>query len=141
MEPERRPPANGPAPVTEEGYRPYVSPFVAGLRSRCPRCGEGRLYQGLLTLRPRCESCGLDLRKADSGDGPAVVLIFVLGFTMVPLAILLEVLAEPPLWLHAVLWGFVILGGALLLLRPTKALFIALQYRNRASDSGVERYD
>ena len=37
-----------------------VSPYVAGLAGRCPRCGKGRLFQGFLNLRPRCDVCGLD---------------------------------------------------------------------------------
>ena len=47
----------------------------AGLRCRCPRCGKGKLFAGFLTLRPRCEVCGLDYGFADSGDGPAVFIM------------------------------------------------------------------
>ena len=50
-----------------------VSPFSAGMRGRCPRCGEGDLYAGFLKVHSQCESCGLDLKFADSGDGPAVI--------------------------------------------------------------------
>ena len=45
----------------------------AGLSCACPRCGEGRLFRGFLTLQSRCEVCGLDYRFADSGDGPCRV--------------------------------------------------------------------
>jgi len=48
-----------------------VSPYVAGLTCRCPRCGRGKLFDGLLTVAPVCSACGLDLKKEDSGDGPA----------------------------------------------------------------------
>ena len=39
-----------------------------GLRRRCPRCGEGALFDGFFTQRPRCTACGLDLadRHGDS---------------------------------------------------------------------------
>lgn len=124
-----------------QGYRRRVSPLAAGLRCRCPNCGRGRLFAGFLTVAERCSVCGLDLKSADSGDGPAVFLIFVLGALVVPAALLLESLASPPLWLHALLWGVVILGGAVALLRPFKATLIALQYRHRASDSGSTRYE
>ena len=59
---------------------PRVSPIAAGLACRCPRCGRGRLFDGYLTVAARCSACGLDLSKADSGDGPAVFIIFILGF-------------------------------------------------------------
>ena len=34
-------------------------PIGRGLRGRCPRCGEGRLFQGFLSLRTACDNCGL----------------------------------------------------------------------------------
>jgi uncharacterized protein (DUF983 family) len=109
-----------------------VSPFVAGLRCRCPRCGRGRLFAGLLRVAPVCSICGLDLKKADSGDGPAVFVILVLGALVVPLAILVERLFGPPEWIHLALWPPLILAGSLVLLRPFKATMIALQYRHRS---------
>lgn len=124
-----------------QGYFPRVSPFAAGLGCKCPRCGRGKLYNGFLTLAESCTACGLDLRKADSGDGPAVFAIFILGAVVVPLALLFEASLAPPYWLHLVIWPPVILGGTLGLLRPMKATLIALQYQNKASDSGTEDYD
>ncbi len=103
------------------------------MRCRCPRCGRGKLYDGLLTVCERCTSCGLDLRAQDSGDGPAVFVILVLGGIVVGLALLVEVKFSPPLWVHALLWPGVILAGAIVLLRMFKATLIALQFRHRAA--------
>jgi len=127
--------------VSESDYRPRVSPISAGLSCKCPRCGRGALFDGYLTVAERCTECGLDLRKADSGDGPAVFIIFILGFLIVPLALIFEALAAPPLWLHMVIWPPLVLIGALALLRPMKGVMIALQYHHKASDSGTESYD
>lgn len=110
-----------------------ISPVMAGLRCRCPRCGETPLYEGLLTIRERCETCGLDLRAQDAGDGPAVFVILILGFIVVGLAAFVEIKFEPPLWVHVVLWPGIILGGAIAMLRSLKALLIALQFRHRAA--------
>jgi uncharacterized protein (DUF983 family) len=110
--------------------RAPVGPFSAGLRCRCPRCGRGRLYDGVLSVAPVCAACGLDLAKHDSGDGPAVFAIFILGAVVTPLAFVLEELAAPPLWVHLAVWTPVILGLAILLLRPMKATLIALHYKN-----------
>ena len=120
---------------------PGVSPIKAGLRCKCPRCGQGALYAGFLEVAERCADCGLDLKKADSGDGPAVFLIFILGAVVVPLALLLEAKAAPPMWVHMMIWPVVILGGAIGLLRPMKGLLIALQYHHKASESGTQNYD
>jgi uncharacterized protein (DUF983 family) len=127
--------------MSQDSYHPRRSPIAIGLKCRCPRCGEGRLYEGFLTVAERCTVCGLDLQKADSGDGPAVFIIFILGFIVVPLALLLESAVAPPLWLHLVIWPPVIVGGALALLRPAKGILIALQFRHRASESGSVDYD
>src|SRR2546421_321471 len=110
------------------------SPVVAGLSCRCPRCGEGKLFQGFLTLRPCCEVCGLDYAFVDSGDGPAVFVIFLAGFVVVGLALVVEILYQPPFWLHALLWGPLILVMTLAPLRPMKGLLIALQYHHKAEE-------
>ncbi len=127
--------------VADPPNHPRVSPIVAGLTCKCPRCGRGPLYEGFLTVATRCEACGLDLEKADSGDGPAVFIIFILGFLVVPLALLLESQLAPPYWVHVALWPVVILGGALGLLRPLKGLLIALQFHHKASEGGTKSYD
>ena len=114
------------------GFHPPISPFRAGLACRCPRCGKGRLYAGFLTVTPRCSACDLDLSAQDSGDGPAVFIILILGFIVVGLALWTEITFEPPFWVHAILWPPIILGGALLMLRPFKGVLIALQYRHRS---------
>lgn len=114
------------------------SPLVTALTCRCPRCGKGKLFQGFLSLRPRCDNCGLDYNFIDSGDGPAVFVILGAGFIVVFAALAVEVLYQPPFWLHAVLWLPLILITTLLPLRPIKALMIALQYRHKAAEGRLE---
>ncbi len=105
-----------------------VSLTRAALACRCPR--EGALFTGLLTVQPSCPACGLDLSAQDAGDGPAVFVIFFLGLIVVGLAAIVEIKLSPPLWVHLVLWTPLIIGGAILMLRPLKAGLIALQFRH-----------
>ena len=128
---------NGPerSPI-DGGGSPPPSAFAAGLGCRCPRCGKGSLYQGFLSVRDRCRVCGLDYAKADTGDGPAVFIILIVGAIVVLLAVLTEIWVMPPYWVHAMLWPPLILGLSLGLLRPAKALMMALQYRHQASEDG-----
>ncbi len=109
--------------------------LATGLACRCPRCGQGKLFQGFLTVVPACPQCRLDLTGADSADGPAVFIIFIVGALVVPLALLSEAWFAPPVWVHAVVWGPIILGASLGLLRPAKAIMIALQYKHRAGET------
>ena len=116
--------------TAEIRHFPPVSLAHAAFACRCPRCGEGRLFTGLLSVRPSCPACGLDLSAQDAGDGPAVFVILFLGLIVVGLAAIVEIKFAPPLWLHMVLWTPLILGGAILMLRPLKAGLIALQYKH-----------
>ena len=115
-----------------------LSPIRTGLACRCPRCGRGRLFQGFVDLRPRCEACGLDYSFADAGDGPAVFIIFLAGLVVVGCALVVEILYHPPVWLHALLWGPLILATTLLPLRPMKGLMIALQYHHKAAEGRLD---
>jgi uncharacterized protein (DUF983 family) len=109
---------------------PPLSPLATALQCRCPRCGKGKLYGGLLSVAPVCAQCGLDLKAQDAGDGPAVFVVLILGALVVALALLVEVMFAPPMWVHIVLWTPTIFGGAILMLRPLKAWLIAMQYRH-----------
>jgi uncharacterized protein (DUF983 family) len=109
--------------------------IAAGLSCACPRCGQGRLFAGFLKLQPRCERCGLDFGFADSGDGPAVFIMFLAGAIVVGAALVTEILFQPPYWVHAALWLPLILLVTLGPLRPMKGLMIALQYHQQAAES------
>lgn len=126
----------GGAPQRDED----LSVMGKSLSCRCPRCGVGGLFKpGALAfdLQEKCESCGLDFTKNDSADGPAVFLIFILGFSIVPLALLAESLLHPPLWVHAIVWTVVVLGLTLGALKPLKSYVIHLQYKHRPGDWNV----
>jgi uncharacterized protein (DUF983 family) len=112
-----------------------LTPVLAGLRGRCPRCGKGRLFHGFLAVPPRCEHCNLDFSFVDSADGPAFFVMFIAGFIVAGSALTVEILYAPPYWVHALLWAPLILVTTLLPLRPIKGLLIALQYHHKAAES------
>jgi uncharacterized protein (DUF983 family) len=92
------------------------------------------LFRSGLVLREKCERCGLSFAFADSGDGPAVFAIFILGFVVLGSALLVEFRLRPPVWVHVVLWGLATPALAFVLLRSLKGVLIALQYRHRAGE-------
>lgn len=112
-----------------------VSPLAAGLACKCPRCGEGALFSGYLKLAPSCARCGLDYAKADSGDGPAVFVIFVVGFLAVALAIVARYVWEWPIAAALALSIGATLASGLLFLRVFKSTLIALQFAHNAAES------
>ncbi|RUT31175.1 DUF983 domain-containing protein [Arsenicitalea aurantiaca] len=114
------------------------NPIRAGLLCRCPRCGEGPLFSGFLAVAPGCSRCGLDFGFADSGDGPAIFVIFVAGFAIIALAMVTEAIFHLHPLMHLALWlpGTVLL--CLALLRPFKGVMIALQFHNDAQEGRSE---
>jgi len=116
----------------DKAYYPPVTPFAAGVKATCPRCGQGRLYSGLLQPARGCLNCKLDYSFIDSGDGPAVFVIMILGFVILGLALAVESAFHLPIWLHMVIWLPVIIGTSLWALRVGKAFMIALQYQTNA---------
>ena len=122
----------------EGALLPSVPLLAAALGCKCPRCGRGALYQGLLTVRARCTACDLDLSQHDTGDGAAVFVILILGAVVVGLALWVELTFSPPLWLHVVLWTPITLAGAVLMLRVIKAGLIAQQFRLRQLGPGPD---
>jgi uncharacterized protein (DUF983 family) len=92
------------------------------------------LFHGFLTLEPKCSACDLDNAFADTGDGPAVFIILIVGFIVMAAALVTEVRLHPPMWLHMTLWLPLVVILSLGLLRPMKGLLIALQYVNKARE-------
>lgn len=119
-------------------YYPPVSPYAAGFGGKCPRCGQGALFKGFLSLHANCSVCDLDFAKADSGDGPAFFVMSLVSFFAVALAFIARFVWDAPMGLALfVSIGFTV-AATLLLLRPMKATLIALQYANNAEEGRLE---
>ncbi|WP_374572839.1 DUF983 domain-containing protein [Phenylobacterium sp. J367] len=86
-------------------------------------------------MSPRCEACGFDLARADSGDGPAVFVILVAGLLVAFGALFTEIAFAPPVWVHLMVWLPATLIVVLALLRPMKGLMLAAQFKNKASEA------
>jgi uncharacterized protein (DUF983 family) len=124
--------------AADKALYPPLPPSATGMRGRCPRCGEGRLWKGFLDLQARCSACGLDFSFADSGDGPAVFIIMIVGFIVVGLALFVEFTFSPPYWVHVILWVPLVLGLSIGLLRPLKGFMIAQQYKHKAAEGRID---
>ncbi len=110
----------------------------AALLGRCPRCGQGALFDGYLKVAPRCSACGLDYGPFDAGDGPAVFVILIVGAIVTVSALIVEVKYQPPYWVHVALWVPLVIVLSLVLLRLAKALLLVLQYRHNAGEGRLE---
>ena len=116
------------------------APAPGGLAARlpfgtCPRCRARTLFAGVVSFSERCRSCGLDFSGFNVGDGPAAFLTLVIGAVVSALAIWLQLAAEPPFWVHALLWipltTFAVIAG----LRYSKAKLLAAEWRRKAGEA------
>lgn len=113
---------------------PQIPISRSALLGRCPRCGNGSLYRGFLTVADSCKICGLPLKASEQGDGAAFFCICIIGSLAGIFAAIVEVMYQPPYWLHAAIWIPFIIISSLFGIRATKAAIIAMQYKFRPED-------
>ncbi len=114
------------------------SPWVAGVRLRCPQCGRGEVFEGYLRFRDHCRACGADFKAADAGDGPAVFVILIAGAIVAPLLIILQFGLDLPGWLALAITMAAAIALCLALLPPFKATLFALQCKHKAREATTE---
>ena len=93
-----------------------------GFGGHCPKCGQGKLFQGYLKPLSACASCGEDTGRIYPADIAPYFTILIVGHLIVPSLLLTEQLAQPNLWLQAAIW-------------PTLALLLTLWFLPRVKGS------
>jgi len=99
--------------------------LLYGLRLKCPKCGEGKLFDGYLKLREECSHCHESFRDIKADDGSASPTIFVAALVTVPLLIVLERSEILPDWAVLSICLFVATATVFLVLPRSKGFFIA----------------
>ncbi|MDT3381834.1 DUF983 domain-containing protein [Labrys neptuniae] len=125
----------------EEQSAASQSIWRCGMRGRCPRCGHGKLFNGFLTLAPKCNACGLDYSFADPADGPAFFVMMTMAFPATGFGMWMELSFEPPLWVHFVTTLPFLLLSCIPILRPIKGVLVASQYINKAEEGRLVPQD
>jgi uncharacterized protein (DUF983 family) len=106
----------------------------AALLGLCPQCGTKSLFTNPVHFAERCEDCGLDYSAFNVGDGPAALLTLVIGALIIIMAILLDVAARPPFWVHVIIWVPLTVLMVVLSLRVAKGALLVSEYRNQAGE-------
>lgn len=112
----------------------FVPDLLFALQGRCPVCRKGSLYSSFLQITEKCESCDAPLAEHDIGDGAAVLMIFVLGFSVIPLAWVFDLWLQPPIWAHALFVTIMASIMVFFLLPMAKSYIIMLEYRHRPQE-------
>ena len=118
----------------EKGRPPIARAALLGL---CPECGASTLYAGMLRFAPRCAACGLDFARYNVGDGPAAILIMIVGAIVLPSALALHFNVHPPLIVHLILWPLLALALTVGGLRIAKAWLIASEHQRDSHEGRI----
>jgi len=120
--------------MTKDKAAPATPLVRAALSACCPRCETGPLFDSWVGFAPKCRACGLDFAAFNVGDGPAAFLILIVGGLVTALALMLQLAADPPFWVHILLWVPLISLLVVFCLRLSKAALLILEYRNKARE-------
>lgn len=118
-----------------------LPPVLTGLKGRCPVCGEGSLFNGLLEFATHCVACNRSFAMEDAGDGPAVFVMFITGFFIVPPAMIFHLVSDAPLWLTLLIFAPIIIVASIILLRLMRGVMFNLQYKHKAVEVRSEDID
>jgi uncharacterized protein (DUF983 family) len=118
-----------------------LNPFETGLRGRCPACGHGRLFSGFLSYAKQCNECHEDFEIEDAGDGPAVFVIFLAGFIIIPLSLAFHFKSGAPMWITMSIWIPILIIFCLALLRILRGIMFNLQWAHSAREVRSEDFE
>lgn len=116
--------------------RPLKPALLRGLRQRCPACGQGRLFDGFLTVRERCPSCGEPFHHHRADDGPAYLTILIVGHLLAPLLLIVFIKFRPAPLTTMTIFGLGCVALSLFLLPRLKGAIVALQWAKRMHGFG-----
>jgi uncharacterized protein (DUF983 family) len=105
--------------------------MARGIRCRCPKCGEGKLFRAFLKTADSCLVCGQDFTHHRADDLPAYLVIVVVGHIVVPAALWIETNYAPSVALQLSIYLPFTLAASLLLLQPVKGAVVGLQWAFR----------
>ena len=105
--------------------------MARGMRCRCPKCGEGKLFRAFLKTADNCTVCGQDFTHHRADDLPAYLVIIVVGHIVVPIALWIETNYSPSVVFQLAIYLPFTLVASLLLLQPVKGAVVGLQWAFR----------
>ncbi|MCI5073525.1 DUF983 domain-containing protein [Oricola sp.] len=123
--------------MTDDQYPP-LPPMTTGPAGKCPHCGEGSIFNGFITLKERCDVCGLDLSFADAADGPAFFVMLIASVPVLGFALWMTLSVGAAYWLTALLTLPLLVLFCVLPLRPIKGWLVSSQYFHKAEQGRLD---
>lgn len=118
-------------PIIQRERRSVKSAMLKGLKSRCPKCGHGKLFRKFLKPVDSCSSCNEEIHHHRADDFPPYITLFIVGHTVVTGFMMTDHVLLVPDWVHFLIWAPITIVLSLLILQPIKGAIIGLQWANR----------
>lgn len=129
---EQQNPAHEPAQPPRDTYRAVMRGFA----QHCPACGKGDTFHAFLKVNDACPACGEELHHHRADDAPPYFTMLITGHVVVGALMTVETTYAPPIWVHALIWGPMVVILSLLLLPRIKGALIGLQWALRMHGFG-----
>lgn len=124
------------AVLSVPGARDLKQAVLRGFRSRCPHCGEGRMFRAYLKVADHCPDCGEALHHQRADDAPPYFVMMIVGHVLIAGVAIVEDLWAPPTAVHLAIWLPLTIVLCLTLLQPVKGALVGLQWANRMHGFG-----
>lgn len=121
--------------------RKKSSAIWLGMKGRCPECGAKTMWHKYLKVSENCAQCDLHLGGHQADDAPPYFTIFIVGHIIVPIALIVEKLYTPPLYIHALLFTVLAVLASLISLPIVKGGVVGLQWALRLHGFAPEDTD
>ena len=118
-------------------YESTTNSFKTGIRGRCPRCQQGRIFETYLKVADHCDVCGLDYSFTNTADGPAFFAMSIIAPFAMALAMWLELAFEAPIWVHLLTTLPFTVFGCIFFLRPIKGWLFSIEYIHGIRDGRI----
>ena len=104
-----------------------------GLIVRCPRCGKGKLFRGVLAMHDRCPVCQLDFEREEGfyTGAMAINLIvseLIVAAYIIPVAVVSGLNPQVPFIPILIISSPLPILLPLLLFRPARGLWLSMNY-------------
>ena len=116
-------------------YPSTLTALVRGAFGRCPRCGQGWLFQRYLKIVDCCPICGEPYGHFRTDDAAPWLTILVVGHITVPIVLICEENIRLTMGVAFAIYLPLIVGLTLILLPRCKGVIAALLWAMKAEGS------
>ena len=116
--------------------RSWKQAMTRGFLSRCPACGQGRVFRNYFKVADTCPHCGEALHHHRADDAPPYFTMMIVGHILIPIVVIVERIWHPDMMMQLLAWLPTTLVMTLGLLQPVKGSIVGLQWALRMHGFG-----